>query len=265
MGEMGAKLKQLILSSEQPQILADFHSKAYQFKYPEHLLSGVDEDVSLEFIQGTSGQMYQLTYTFDKSEKFQAYREWVAQNIQIERLSEQAFIVQDPLGHRLVFQYETLQALPEDSLRLQHVGLRVQDIQQISEFYEHMLGFTISDRVVNEQDELTAIFMRTDEEHHSMALFKSPINRFDHFSFEIDDWHGMKHWADHMATQGIELVWGIGRHGPGNDTFFMIKDADGNMGEISAELERCQADRPVGYWKHHPLTLNQWGVAIMRC
>lgn len=265
MCEIGAKLKQLTLSSEQPQILANFHSTAYQFANCENMVSGIGEDVSLEFIKGTSGQMYQLIYTFDEPEKFKAYREKVTNKISIETLSEHAFMVRDPLGHRLIFQHETPPILPEDSLRLQHVGLRVKDIQQMSEFYEHVLSFTISDRVLNEQDELTAIFMRTDEEHHSMALFKSPINRFDHFSFEIDDWHGMKHWADHMAIQGIELVWGIGRHGPGNDTFFMIKDADGNMGEISAELERCQSDRPVGYWKHHPLTLNQWGVAIMRC
>ncbi|MDQ1209335.1 catechol 2,3-dioxygenase [Acinetobacter baylyi] len=265
MCEIGAKLKQLTLSSEQPQILEDFYRKAYRFDHGEHVISGNGEAVSLEFIQGTSGQMYQLVYVFDQPENFQRYREKVAQNIRIDTFSEHAFMVHDPLGHRLVFQYESPQALPEEILRLQHVGLRVQEIQQISEFYEHVLGFTISDRVLNDQDELTAIFMRTDEEHHSMALFKSPINRFDHFSFEINDWHGMKYWADHMAASEIELVWGIGRHGPGNDTFFMIRDVDGNMGEISAELERCEPNRPVGYWKHHPLTLNQWGVAIMRC
>ncbi|MFW2003755.1 VOC family protein [Acinetobacter baumannii] len=265
MCEIGAKLKQLTLSSEQPQILADFYSKAYQFDNSEHMISGVGESASIEFMQGAAGQMYQLIYTFDELDLFKIYREKVTQKINIETLSEYTFMVHDPLGHRLVFQYESPQNLPEEMLRLQHVGLRVQDIQQISEFYEQILGFTISDCVLNDQNELTAIFMRTDEEHHSMALFKSPVNRFDHFSFEINNWQGMKYWADHMASSEIELVWGIGRHGPGNDTFFMIKDVDGNMGEISAELERCEPNRPVGYWKHHPLTLNQWGVAIMRC
>lgn len=265
MCEIGAKLKQLTLSSEQPQTLADFYSRAYQFENKESMISGTGEAVSLEFTQGLAGQMYQLIYVFDAIENFEIYREKLVQRISIETISKHAFIVRDPLGHRLLFQYEQIEQTSGEMLRLQHVGLRVQDIQQISEFYEHVLDFTISDRVLNDKDELTAIFMRTDEEHHSMALFKSPVNRFDHFSFEINDWHGMKYWADHMAASGIELVWGIGRHGPGNDTFFMIRDVDGNMGEISAELERCKSNRPVGYWKHHPLTLNQWGVAIMRC
>jgi hypothetical protein len=44
----------------------------------------------------------------------------------------------------------------------------------------------------------------------------------------------------------------------------MVKDPDGNLAEISAELEVCAPDRPVGLWPHRPETLNQWGVAIMR-
>jgi hypothetical protein len=59
-------------------------------------------------------------------------------------------------------------------------------------------------------------------------------------------------------------AWGIGRHGPGNDTFLMVKDMDGNMGEISSDLEVCVPGRPAGIWPHQPQTLNRWGVAIMR-
>jgi hypothetical protein len=44
----------------------------------------------------------------------------------------------------------------------------------------------------------------------------------------------------------------------------MVKDPDGNLAEISAELEICASDRPLGTWPHRPETLNRWGVAIMR-
>jgi hypothetical protein len=67
-----------------------------------------------------------------------------------------------------------------------------------------------------------------------------------------------------MAEVGVDLAWGIGRHGPGNDTFLMVKDMDGNLGEISSDLEVCAPGRPAGEWPHRPQTLNQWGVAIMR-
>jgi hypothetical protein len=46
--------------------------------------------------------------------------------------------------------------------------------------------------------------------------------------------------------------------------FFMVKDPDDNLVEISAELEVCAADRPVGVWPHEQRTLNLWGSAIMR-
>lgn len=207
-----------------------------------------------------------MDYIFNHYRDFENYKSYLKEKIEINNISDNEFTINNPLGHIVGFSFNEYEKThPNKSPRLQHFGIRAVDIDSLSNFYEHVLGFTISDRVYNEQQELTAIFIRTDQEHHSFAIFKSPINRFDHFSCEVRDWTEMKTWADHMAKCSIELAWGIGRHGPGNDTFFMIKDSDGNMGEISAELEQCSPGRPVGIWKHHPLTLNQWGVAIMRC
>jgi len=62
----------------------------------------------------------------------------------------------------------------------------------------------------------------------------------------------------------MELSWGPGRHGPGNNLFFMIPDADGNMVELSAEIELMDKDMPARLWPHEPHTLNLWGVAWMR-
>ena len=57
-----------------------------------------------------------------------------------------------------------------------------------------------------------------------------------------------------MAKDGIPIHWGIGRHGPGNDVFFMVKDPDGNLLEISAEIEHCDPARPAGTWRHEQRT-----------
>ncbi|MDR7299464.1 hypothetical protein J2X16_004834 [Pelomonas aquatica] len=67
-----------------------------------------------------------------------------------------------------------------------------------------------------------------------------------------------------MSKARHELAWGIGRHGPGNDTFFMVRDPDGNLAEISCDLEKCPENREAGRWCHEPRTLNLWGSAIMR-
>ncbi|MCM3879724.1 MAG: hypothetical protein ND807_06430, partial [Vicinamibacterales bacterium] len=78
------------------------------------------------------------------------------------------------------------------------------------------------------------------------------------------NWYNLRDWADHMGARAVKLVWGIGRHGPGNDTFFMVHDPDNNLAEISSELETCAEDRPIGSWPHRMETLNKWGIAIMR-
>jgi hypothetical protein len=44
----------------------------------------------------------------------------------------------------------------------------------------------------------------------------------------------------------------------------MVRDPDGNLAEISSEIEVCTPDRPMGIWKHEERTLNLWGKAIMR-
>ena len=36
-----------------------------------------------------------------------------------------------------------------------------------------------------------------------------------------------------MASQQAPIVWGIGRHRPGNGVFFMVRDPNGNLAEIS--------------------------------
>jgi catechol 2,3-dioxygenase-like lactoylglutathione lyase family enzyme len=146
----------------------------------------------------------------------------------------------------------------------QHLGIRTPNIDAMATFYSEFLGFVVSDRVHDDQGQLRACFLRTSELHHALALFGAPVSCFDHQSFEAPDWEGLKHWADHMGDLRQEIVWGVGRHGPGNDVFFMVRDPDGNLAEISSEIEVCTPDRPMGIWKHEERTLNLWGKAIMR-
>src|SRR5262249_48867670 len=101
-------------------------------------------------------------------------------------------------------------------------------------------------------------------EHHVIAIFEASEYRHDHLSFETTDWTALRDWADRLSALGVPLVWGVGRHGPGNDTFFMVHDPDQNLAEISAELEVCGPERVEKLWPHEQRTLNLWGYAIMR-
>lgn len=148
--------------------------------------------------------------------------------------------------------------------RLQHVGIRTLDPEAMQAFYVNKLGLLLSDRVEDDKGVLRAAFTRCDPEHHTVSIFRAPEARLDHMSFDTADVLRLRDWADRVGKKRVPIFWGIGRHGPGNDVFFMVKDPEDNLVEISTELEVCPADRPAGIWPNEQWTLNQWGPAVMR-
>jgi catechol-2,3-dioxygenase len=146
---------------------------------------------------------------------------------------------------------------------LQHLTFASEDVESFQNFYENKLGFQITDRVIKNNGELATCFTTSNHEHHTIACFKSSKKGMDHHSYEAGDWNHIKGWCDHFASNNIKLVWGPGRHGPGNNLFVFIEDIDGNWIEISAELETVHG-RPVKNWPQEERTLNLWGNAIMR-
>lgn len=146
---------------------------------------------------------------------------------------------------------------------LQHLTFATDDVQAFEDFYHGKLGFAVSDRVMRNDKEMTTCFLRSNHEHHTIACFKSNRQGVDHHSYEAGQWDIIRDWSDRFASQDIQLMWGPGRHGPGNNLFIFIEDPDGNWIEVSAELEVIH-DRPVVHWPHDPRTLNRWGEAIMR-
>jgi catechol 2,3-dioxygenase-like lactoylglutathione lyase family enzyme len=151
--------------------------------------------------------------------------------------------------------------------RLQHVVVASSSLAPMLRFYEDVLGWTVSDYVFEGEGSArtpTVGFFRSDPEHHSFAVFRCPETRPDHHSYEAGDWNAIRDWADHMASLRIKLWWGPGRHGPGNNLFFMVKDPHGYLIEISAELEVVADGVEKREWPHEERTLNLWGPGFMR-
>lgn len=178
-----------------------------------------------------------------------------------------AFAIADPDGRRVVF------GLPRalepgggrrgPAARLQHFVCASTQPDAMLAFYRDRLGLVESDRVLEGED-LSAFFLRSDPEHHSFAAFRAPESRADHHCYETSCWNDIRDWADHLGTLRIPLWWGPGRHGPGNNLFFMIEDPDGHKVEFSAELEVMPKDLAHRTWPHEQHTLNLWGSAWMR-
>jgi catechol 2,3-dioxygenase len=269
--EIGASLAQLELTASDPQALAAFYASTFalQTVRDEDAVACCAPGRELLITEGEPGQLRRASFRFDDKARFETQRRAMqAREVELIELGPESFTVRDPENRLITFlaMHSAAKAVPDPVLtaRLQHLGVRTPAPSPLVDFYVDKLGFVLSDRVLDEHGDLTAAFLRTDSEHHSLAIFRAPSVRFDHFSCEAPDWAHLRDWADHMAAVGVDLVWGIGRHGPGNDTFLMIKDMDGNMGEVSCDLEMCPPGRPAGVWPHRPQTLNQWGVALMR-
>ena len=176
-----------------------------------------------------------------------------------------AFAVRDPDGNLICFGL----ARPDNDQRkglrgpTQHLTFASLDVEAFQDFYHGKLGFALSDRVVHPDGRLATSFVRSNHEHHTIACFKSKRQGVDHHSYEAGAWEVIRDWCDRFAERNIQLMWGPGRHGPGNNLFVFIEDPDGNWIEVSAELEVIH-DRPVKDWPQAARTLNLWGRAILR-
>lgn len=179
-----------------------------------------------------------------------------------------AFLIRDPQGRETIFgvaRADTQADRPGMPGRLQHVVFQTTELEAMIDFYVNTVGFTVSDNVVDEQTgQLMTCFLRSDDEHHTLAFFRGSKNEWDHHCYETNEWNDIRDWGDRFAKERITLFFGPGRHGPGNNLFFMVVDADRNRLEFSAELEVTDASRQPGVWPQEEYTLNSWGRAWIR-
>jgi catechol 2,3-dioxygenase len=268
----GAYLHHIHLSSPDPERLAAFYARAMDMEPAgtasgAFLLAGPGRRLLL-----SEGQPKRLVHgafaVRDRASLAELRARAEAERLDPEEagadLLEDAFAVLDPDGNRILFGL----ARPDEERHgirgpIQHLTLATRDVGAIEQFYAGLLGFAVSDRVVNDAGAVMTCFMRSNHEHHTLACFHQDRQGIDHHSYEAGEWTTIRDWCDHLAAQDIQLMWGPGRHGPGNNLFVFIKDPDENWIEISAELEVVH-DRPVKEWPHAERTLNRWGRAIMR-
>jgi catechol 2,3-dioxygenase len=273
----GAYLHHLQLQSENPARLADFYAAALDMRV-EPLADG-------SLLCRGPGRRVLFAKGGPKSLGFAAFAcrdrqglEELRERARVEGLGsatspsplfdERAFSVRDPDGNAIVFGLAPQPAEDEGATSrlhgpLQHLTLATRDPEALENFYAGKLGFAVSDRVRNEKGEVNTCWTRSNHEHHTLAFFRSRHPGIDHHSYEAGEWTRIRDWADHFGRQNIKLIWGPGRHGPGNHQFIFIADTDGNWIEVSAELEVIH-DRPPTDWPHEERTLNLWGQAIMR-
>jgi catechol 2,3-dioxygenase-like lactoylglutathione lyase family enzyme len=140
--------------------------------------------------------------------------------------------------------------------KLGHVTLLVDDCKRSAEFYSEVLGFRVSDWVDG-----IFLWMRCNPDHHGLAFAKAGSIKMHHFAFEVIDFSYLARQAEHLMQNGYALLYGPGRHGPGQNQFEYFRDPEKNLVEFMCDLQQIWDDAIYvpRVWNSQELWVNMWG------
>ena len=163
----------------------------------------------------------------------------------------------DVREHRMI---EPGESVP---VRLSHVVVNSAQPEATRAFYEQHLSFALSDTLMHPRMGEMMWFMRINPWHHSLAIARGPHPSLHHASFELRGIDEYMRGTGRMLRDGVEKIWGPGRHLAGNNTFSYFLDPHGNTVEYTTELDVIDEDswHPHVYDFSQPEVSDQWGTA----
>lgn len=144
-------------------------------------------------------------------------------------------------------------------VKYQHITLATADLPRMVAFYVGLVGFRLSDQLADGG----FAWLRSNRDHHTLAIVQTGVGGgIDHYSYDLAEWDDFKSWCDRLTDENVDVAWGPGRHGPGNNLFVFFDDPAGNHIELSAEMEKFHDDRVIyapRRWQPIPKSVNLWG------
>jgi catechol 2,3-dioxygenase-like lactoylglutathione lyase family enzyme len=135
--------------------------------------------------------------------------------------------------------------------KLGHMAVFVPDIEDAARFFKDTLGFRWGDSIAA-GGRVFVMFLRVGPDHHTFNIQENADESgLHHIAFEAQDMEALKRVCDRFAQCGVVVDWGVGRHGPGHNVFTYHRDPDGNVVEVSCELD-VMYDEEGGYYEPRP-------------
>jgi catechol 2,3-dioxygenase-like lactoylglutathione lyase family enzyme len=172
-------------------------------------------------------------------------------------------VFRDPQGH-------IIRAICEDARhadaavvrdrpeRLAHVVMNSTDIPAMQAFCEKAMGFKLADRT------RIMAFMRCNNDHHNFAYAEADNTCLNHIAFIVPALDDVMRGGGRLKEAGHPIVWGPGRHGPGNNLFNYFIGPFNFVIEYTAEVSKVDDNYRVGTpedWKWPPGRIDHWGIA----
>ena len=125
-------------------------------------------------------------------------------------------------------------------------------------FFLDVLGFKWSDST------FMMDFVRCCSDHHSVAFARGNGPTLNHMAYEMPNIDGLMSGAGRVRKSGYEIMWGVGRHGPGSNVFSYFVEPNGFVTEYTTEVEQV-GDNYVGHdaewWNEQNLFPCRWNMA----
>lgn len=158
------------------------------------------------------------------------------------------------VGTREARELEEREDIPS---KLSHVVFNTANLARTIAFYERHLGFRISDWV---EDRM--VFMRCRRDHHTLGFAAAAHASLNHVAFEMRGVEEYMRGTGRLTRAGYSLLWGPGRHGPGDNTFSYFRSPDGNVVEYTTALLQIDESTWVPCrWDGDGEEADQWGTA----
>lgn len=123
--------------------------------------------------------------------------------------------------------------------RLDHMNLLSPDPVATTRQLEAIGDVRMSEKMVN--DGLTWLY-GGNRQHHILGIVKSHAAGLHHYSFEFPDFSMYCRLGDTLDLFDRQLIWGPGRHRPGDNTFAYYLDSSGAMVECAGPMSTIADD-----------------------
>lgn len=142
--------------------------------------------------------------------------------------------------------------------KLTHVVLNSAEVEKQTKFFLDVLGFKWSDST------FLMDFVRCCSDHHSVALARGNGPSLNHMAYEMPDIDGLMRGAGRVRKSGYEIMWGVGRHGPGSNVFSYFVEPNGFVTEYTAEVQQVDdsyVPHDAEWWKAQNVFPCRWNMA----